>query len=629
MKHSIFVDDNELCFSPLQPKECLQKAHARAKEHERLLVWNSYRKAFMRIMASFGGSWSIDTFAVPIAFATAVEKKIERLNKKVAFFSLRPVDETLTRECTRLGYQQKRKEIIKLLRRHNYIVPEELAAAFIEDHSTPSFTQTDYRHFAKRILALISILEHSKKSCQKKNQTLLKALRTCITHPIYHFLKEDETHPAIVLLHSLCLASLAEPPLLESFLPLAEQIGACTAQEISENLAFCELLKTSRQSAYVHGLMKNDRSLRYALRHGKYLVGALLSMSFGRWLSWIKKYDPRGDLENNPGALFEQTFVTASHTQCAARTIYTPSPTVGEAVAPEMHAALQAMENRALQSNESLKKEYLPYISLVYTNLQNLQSPHERKRSLVLMRLQRQYPLSFFVATVSQDSPFYRDGVGGRNEKKIARNIAKGTSALDNAYKEALVQEIVNDNNFVFPYEPICACSHYSFPIRTIGEKMLYVKRFIDIIEEAYSLVATKPTANNWYAKAAFRELVFLGIIAFQQALSIQRIQQTHSSFSVLFTNACKENIDRGGKTNAELFWALGNRTKDSLKQVLAAIHGRALLTRARLMHSHRIEAMYALTLLLSQDEVAAFLKNQYAKNSLNLTSVCSVMKFL
>ena len=625
MEHSIFVDDNELCFSPLQPKERLQKAHTRAKEHERLLVWNSYRKTFVRIMASLGSSWNIDTFAVPVAFATAVEKKIERLNKKVAFFSLRSVDETLTRECTRLGYQQKRKEIVKLLRKHDYIVPEELAVAFIEDHSTPSFTQTDYRHFARCILALISTLENSKKSCQKKNQTLLKALRKCITHPIYHFLKEDETHPAITLLHSLCLASLAEPHLLESFLPLAEQIGSCTSQEISENLTFCELLKASRHSAYIHGLMKNDRNLQYALRHGKYLFGALLSMSFGRWFSWIKKYDPRGDLENNPGAFFEQTFVTASHTQCSARTVYTPSPTIGETVAPEMRAALQAMENRALQSNESLKKEYLPYIFLVYTNLQNLQSPHERKRSLALMQLQRQYPLSCFVSTVSQDSPFYKDGVGGRNEKKIAQNIAKNTSALDNAYKEALVQEIVNDDNFVFSYEPIHARSHYSFPIRTMGEKMLYVKCFIDIVEEAYSLVATKHTDNNWYAKAAFRELVFLGIIAFQQALSIQRIQQTHSSFSVLFTNACKENIDRGGKTNAELFWALGNRTKDSLKQVLAAIHSRALLTRARLIHPHRIEAMYALTLLLSQDEVATFLENQYAKKSLSMPHIQSL----
>src|SRR5262249_30146115 len=113
-----------------------------------------------------------------------------------------------------------------------------------------------------------------------------------------------------------------------------------------------------------------------------------------------------------------------------------------------------------------------------------------------------------------------------------------------------------------------------------------------------------------WYQKAAFRELVLLGIITYMQLLSVNWIRNSSRVKDpyLLFTQACKENIDRGCKTNAELLWGLSPLSASSIESVFASLHSRALLGRARLIHPHRYEAIYALMLVMDQASVHQFL---------------------
>lgn len=58
----------------------------------------------------------------------------------------------------------------------------------------------------------------------------------------------------------------------------------------------------------------------------------------------------------------------------------------------------------------------------------------------------------------------------------------------------------------------------------------------------------------------------------------------------------------------AELLWALGDGSEDSLKQVFTAVQGRALLARNRIILPARLEPFIALTEFVSQEEANTFL---------------------
>ena len=114
------------------------------------------------------------------------------------------------------------------------------------------------------------------------------------------------------------------------------------------------------------------------------------------------------------------------------------------------------------------------------------------------------------------------------------------------------------------------------------------------------------PQQWNWHEKAAFRELVTLGIMRYVQAKKVSNIKLFGK---VISTYACKESIDRGGKTTACILWALGKDTQGERREVFYALHARALLARRRLILKNRLEPLLSLMKVMHHKEIQTFFK--------------------
>lgn len=262
---------------------------------------------------------------------------------------------------------------------------------------------------------------------------------------------------------------------------------------------------------------------------------------------------------------------------------------------------------------EELKKDPYPFVMWHYANLQNLTSGDEGKRAANIMRLNEEFPRSFRGISVTSDSDFYRAGIHGKDEAKIKKAV-QDKSGLDEAYAHAQLLELLDDANFTLENRGKNRGGYYYFPARNEDEKAEWQKACGNIVLAAFDAVKkhTNPVndTDRWQQKAAFRELVLMGIIKHSQEIAAEKIALGQGKMMV--TNACKENIDRGGKTNACFLWGLGGKEDD----VFAAFHARALLSRFRLVLPDRVEPMYALTKVLPQKVVQKFLRGVHLAQS-------------
>ena len=534
------------------------------------------------------------------AYRKAVKKELKRTN----FSAL----------SSKLFTEAALKEITETRRR-----PSNLVVAF----------QDEYQKLLKYILQIIALTKNEPQldGYAVVNQQILLAMRHALQSPAYEFVKEQENEPIVHFLHALALASFTEPALflgheqIGNFLyPLTKKMLTHEKRDPHLQSSFARLLYEARQVAHKIGLIKEDISLRYFWNYFYLAWGTFLSMPFGRKLAHFfstHKYDSRGSLGNNAGVIFEEIVQNTPEKTVHAKTIMTPTITIGDAIAFEAKAVLQALENRNYMSQTELRKDPYPYLCWIYTNLQNINASHEMHASLNIMQLEKEYPLSFSAITVTNDSHFYRAGVHGHNEKKIEQALAD-YSGLNEAYKEELKKDLLDEQNFTL-------CNRgkkgdgkndpgYYFP----WKKADCIKPFSHIVDHAFDLAVLMPAGNkkeNWYQKAAFRELVNLGIIRYHQMKSVwlvcARDQRRHvKDVSVLFTSACKESIDRGAKVNAALLWAQLEATQENEKRIFSLFYGRSLLTRHRLILRTRHEAMYALISRLAQKDVHNFLQS-------------------
>ncbi len=473
----------------------------------------------------------------------------------------------------------------------------------LELYESVSF-KAEYGKLLETLKQIQDLTNANPKNLQAANKKILMLMRKALDSRAYQLIKHAEGHPAVTMIHRLCLASYAEPKVMHAF----HKLGKSLHQNERKGAPLNERLKEARDDGYMRGLIKNDKSLRYVASYFKQLVGAFLSTKAGKKLGAIfgKAYDPRGELGNNTGALYDETMKVGDKT-VTLRTVYTPSPTIGDKVAPEAKGILQAMENRKFMSKESLQADPYPYVVWNYTNLQDIASSAEGKRSARIMRLNDEFPLSFRGITVTQDSRFYRAGVHGHNEKKIQQAI-HDENPIDERYTQTQLAELIHDSNFTFAKRRKNPGGGYYFHVKG-AEKEQWKKECKAVVDRAFDLVKNKQPPEgitqeqwNWYQKAAFRELVLMGVVKLNQEKTAEDFADTGGK--VMVTNACKENIDRGGKTNACFLWALGGDEED----VVAAFHSRALLGRYRLVLPDRVEPFYALTRVVPKNEVHAFL---------------------
>jgi hypothetical protein len=438
------------------------------------------------------------------------------------------------------------------------------------------------------------------------NQRILFLLRKAMQEPCYLAFCEEEDFPLTHFLHALVFASYTQPCLLDAFYRIGKPFLEHTEQDHLK-----AHVKHARHTATKHGLVVEDISLRYIWDNFYVAWGTYLSTTFGRKLVerlGLKKYDPRGDLGNNAGALFEiRERVAVLGRQVLTRVIYTPSPTIGDEPAPELLAFLQALENRHFMTQERLQKDAFPYLTWIYVNLQNLSSEHEGERSYQLMKLNEKYPLSFRAITLAQDSLFYKASLT-RQAKNQREEAEKEASCFDEQYKKLMQEELMNPCNWQLSERKHRLDTGYYFADETWKEILP------QLVDMAFSLVTTYEMPEsfeysknvwNWYQKACFRELVHVAIISYHHAQSAYLLaQKVQQDACLVLTCACKESIDRGAKVNATLLWALGKDTHKWHEAVFCALHGRALVTRQRLILHSRVEPFYALLLVAKQSDV-------------------------
>lgn len=404
----------------------------------------------------------------------------------------------------------------------------------------------------------------------------LSRFRTILTHPAYESHKKENSHPLIRFLHALCFASYADPCSIAFYRQIGDRLACMTHEALAEEVPLAQFFALSRKVAKKAGVTDNDYTLQYALKHPKLLISSLQSRYWGRAFSLIKKFDPKGFAGNVPGAFFEEKLLFSDST-ITAKTIYSPTPSLGDSIAPEVEAMLQAMENRHFLSSEELQKERYPYLAWSYVNLQNLTHRNERKRSQNLMRLTEKYPHSFRAITVTQDGGLYRYFCGGR-------------------YKEKMTEMLLEEANFTTEGGQ----EGYSFPCRSVEEKEQW-KRVLQAIIEI-----SDETVNG--GQQVFCELVTLGIVRYFHLLCAKELSQKGlQGAAYLVTAACKESIDRGGKVNALMLLGKGKKDPEVIKASFSCLHARALTVRNRLIKKNRMEECCALLEAVSHDELQQF----------------------
>ncbi len=470
--------------------------------------------------------------------------------------------------------------------------------------------QRDYKQLVQLLTEIKQLVSKLPKDVGACNYTILLLMRKALSNSAYQLMKCDESEPLVKMIHGLCLASYAKPKLMSAFHEIGARLDKVLSEEKrKESVDIHDKMHESRQAGHRHGLIRDCFSLEYITGYFKQVIGALSSVKIiGSVCSFLGfKYDPHGTFRNNSGALYDEV-LEIDGKKTTVKTVYSPSPTINDTVSPEARGMLQAMENRALMKEEDLKNDPYPYVIWNYTNLQDICSRNEGARSVNIMRLNEEFPFSFRGMCMTVDSPFYVAGIHGDDDNAIER-MTQDATPLNREYANSQIQELQHDDNFTLAKRDSKKGGHYYFPVKNENEKTQWKEVCKNVVERAFKLTSksTRPESMseekwNWYQKAAFRELVLLGLIKVRQEMA--GVEASKNGGGVLATNACKENIDRGGKTNACLLWALGGSNED----VFSAFHGRALLSRFRLALADRITPLYALTTVIKQEEAKKFL---------------------
>ncbi len=489
----------------------------------------------------------------------------------------------------------------------------------------------DYQALCKDIKKLHEAItkEVPKDKLQAKNKEIMMLLRQCMNHSVYEMIKHDESIPAISYLHGIAMASFLHPKPMTYFQDIGNEFDSS-----SEKASLKEKVTKGCKNAVKKGMLRDDGTLEYFFRFTAQRIGAFFSTSIG---SAFMDYDPRVALENAAGTLYSQP-VEIGQKKVVSRTIYTPSPTVGNSVAPEMRMFVQAMHNRriaAIEDKENTEKtpRDIAYPNVVhwhYTNLQNIRSGDEGPRSIAIMQMAEEYPLSFSAVTVSHDSKFYMDGIHSKSPEKLQKEIIQQQtpnksytpSVLNEEYKAAFRKELLDPHNYSLS-NPKQGKGYY-FPIDTKNVQAFekWQRELGQILDEAYEktsqlqmpedFLAENQTLSNeerqkifeWEKKAAFRELVTIGITRYFQTKAIANLPDGTITID---NESCKEDIDRGGKLTAELSYTAIDDHNTATQFAYNAVMSRAPLARYRVVLAHRIQPFMSLSSLVSHNTMKIF----------------------
>lgn len=456
------------------------------------------------------------------------------------------------------------------------------------------------------------------------NFEVKELLRQAFGNKAYMALKECEDNPTIRFLHEINLAMYTETPLLSAYLSeesttpgLGDQLYLNALQGGHSEQTPGTFIEKMRSRAIEKGLFASHNSLNYIFQHVFQFWGAFTSTRIG---SYFSNYDPAGKFGNNVGALSIEEFRVAGK-QGKAIDVRTPSPTIGNRVAPEYRAALQAIENQKiaemyLKPNRDGVKGYGRPSCWMYTNYQEITNANngENQRSVAIMQLNEESPIAFRGITLSKDSPYFLDGLGHGSAmwKEIDKNTTPFSANDIDSFIADMTHTFSNDSHFTLQArtEEVNKGAGLYFHTRNEDEKKAILKIIKSTAQVTGAFLRTAMRDKTfmgreaWKIKVAAKEFAYAGIqgklrneeLASQASLNVD-------TPTVVTTSACKEDIDRGFTDHIKRMWLASDVEIDVLARIISLP---ALMARFRLILKDRIQPLVALMDEFNRDAARA-----------------------
>lgn len=457
--------------------------------------------------------------------------------------------------------------------------------------------------FAKLVEKLFLTLENIKggrrRAFSKANRRFIRAYRQILAHPIYQYLKIDESQPLIALLHDFAAATWNDVFIMHEYKAVGKAIidDGNLLEAIDEPFKDLSGILKASQRTVTQLHYHNDRLLPnvlYTIVHFWQVMGYLagegelmrsLPAMFG-----IHAYDSHGLLTNNP-SIQSTSIWDGSHVHGRINNCYGGSPTIGDhTIAPEFEALLQAAENNLL-ATEGTRREYVP-CRIIFNSLQNLTKFYgEGSRSLAIMRLNEAYPLSFSGMVLAKDSSLYLM----RNEKDIVWKDAE-------QFGKVLEGQLMQGINALD--KPNCA---FYFG----GPKDRWQNIFAIVLKHV-NIHFPKPPQRvtdlqRKQLQAAYQDYVYAALIAVVECQNLGDLTQG-GIVNPLITQiiACRENIDRGGMENTKYmllrlpFMPEKKLTDDEkLEYLVGVMNCRSISVRDRaILKDRMVQALYFIDLI-------------------------------
>lgn len=450
---------------------------------------------------------------------------------------------------------------------------------------------------------------------KKVNSQVISLLRDAFNNKAYLAMKHNDDNPTIHYLHQLNLAMYTETALLDAYISPTEDetyLGDRLVQG-HEDKPLGEAIQDIRDDAVQNrGLFSSHSCIKYIVNHFQQFWGAFTSQKVG---SPFGDYDPHGDLGNNAGTLYEET-LDVNGTEGKAIDVRTPSPTIGNKVAPEFSAALQAIENQRI--SESMGAEgYGRPNCWIYTNYQDITNEWngEHGRSKAIMELNEDFPLAFRGITLSKDSAYFKDGIGhGEGEhlwESIDHDAIFDMDAIPD-FVEEMKEKLTDDANFTLNNRTRDKGAKLYFPARNEQEVKDYKRALVGIADQTGRFLQDVVQNNGysgknaWMIKAAAKEFAYAAIQKYIQAKELASLEGKGLKPVVITSSVCKEDIDRGFSDHTKRMYMLGAGEETFLAKI---VNLPALMARYRVILNDRIQPMIA---------VANYVDRDVAKNHLN-----------
>lgn len=432
----------------------------------------------------------------------------------------------------------------------------------------------------------------------KQNNKVLKAFREVLQSDTYQALKNDPHNEFVQMVQGFALAMYGDVSVIESCKQFGDVLDKGNQQDllhqqlrVAHESAKSENMNTDGRANFVYQATHIDKALSALSSQGR--IGAEIAKMFGS-----EEYDSHL-LGNTPSHQGTQT-TNVGNRDAKVEISYSGSPFVGDEVAPEFLAVLDAIRNN--NSAGMFRSNRIPS-AMVYTNLQKFTGA-EGERSQKLMALMQDYREVFYAHTQTKDGPFY-EGTGDYAMKEWTGAEDFGNVLLHELKKDVCYQYMnrggKDDPGIYLPFS------------KQEGEVILP-----KIIAKANQHFAHLQRTDNPELikkyRYAYQEYVYFMVQAY-----IENNVASHVG-PIMAIRACKENKDRGGAHNLkDLFVNFQGDPEEKVTLLAALQNYRALAAGDTTILEHRIEPIWAFFEFVDPDacrqEVAEFLTDSFKKD--------------